>query len=181
MAVTYQEGMTLEAIEREVILHVFKINRGNKTRTAAVLGIAIRTLDSKLEQYQKDADHAKKNPPKQLYRGMPIQPGFEPPTVRSHEAKCELELQQRREKQRLENARVAASGISSTEERIRPSGFPGHRQQDFTLLSPEPAAEVSAQLSLPVQIGQEVQEVPHADNHPKSHAGNGQKSKHKSR
>ena len=44
-------GMTLADVERVVILKAFRFFQGNKTRTAAALDIAIRTLDSKLEQY----------------------------------------------------------------------------------------------------------------------------------
>lgn len=38
-------------MEKEVILHAFRFYRQNQTHTADGLGIAIRTLDSKLERY----------------------------------------------------------------------------------------------------------------------------------
>lgn len=50
----WQVGMTLENLEREVILRCYRYFRGNKTTCAASLGIAIRTLDNKLEKYGAD-------------------------------------------------------------------------------------------------------------------------------
>ena len=47
----WQPGMSLEDIEKIAILKAFDFFRGNKTQTANSLGIAIRTLDSKLEKY----------------------------------------------------------------------------------------------------------------------------------
>lgn len=52
-------GVSLESVEKQVILAAFRFYRGNKTTTAASLGIAIRTLDNKLEQYQMDAKSEK--------------------------------------------------------------------------------------------------------------------------
>lgn len=56
----WQPGMTLESIEKEAILQAFRFYRGNKTATSNALGIAIRTLDNKLESYQAD-DKAKED------------------------------------------------------------------------------------------------------------------------
>lgn len=47
-------GTTLEMIEKRVILDAFKFYQGVKTVTAQSLGIAIRTLDAKLEKYKLD-------------------------------------------------------------------------------------------------------------------------------
>jgi len=44
----------LEAVEREHILHVLKKSGYNKSRTAKILGIARRTLDRKIEEYDLD-------------------------------------------------------------------------------------------------------------------------------
>lgn len=52
--ICWSPGVTLEAIEKEVILKAFRFYRGNKTATSSALGIAIRTLENKLEKYQKD-------------------------------------------------------------------------------------------------------------------------------
>ncbi len=47
----WQPGNTLAEIEKQVILQAFRYCGQNKTRTAQMLDIAIRTLDNKLEQY----------------------------------------------------------------------------------------------------------------------------------
>jgi len=47
-------GVTLEDLERTVILKAYSFYHKNKTATAQALGIAIRTLDSKLEKYEDD-------------------------------------------------------------------------------------------------------------------------------
>lgn len=51
---SWQPGQTLEIIEKEAIQKAYKFYNGNKTQTAASLGIAIRTLDSKLEKYEAE-------------------------------------------------------------------------------------------------------------------------------
>lgn len=50
----WSPGVTLENIERQVIEKAFTFYKGNKTATASALGIAIRTLDNKLEKYELD-------------------------------------------------------------------------------------------------------------------------------
>lgn len=49
---TWQMGQTLADIEKETILQAFKFFQNNKTHTARSLGISIRTLDHKLDQYK---------------------------------------------------------------------------------------------------------------------------------
>lgn len=46
-------GMTLNDMERLVIQKAYQMFQHNKTRTAQALGIAINTLNSKLEQYEQ--------------------------------------------------------------------------------------------------------------------------------
>ena len=53
-AINWSPGVTLENVEKQVILAAFRHFRGNKTVTANALGIAIRTLDNKLEKYEAD-------------------------------------------------------------------------------------------------------------------------------
>ena len=48
-----REGVTLHELEREHILAALDRNNGNRTVTAAELGISRRTLYYKLEEYQK--------------------------------------------------------------------------------------------------------------------------------
>lgn len=52
--IVWTPGVTLEQIEKDVILKAFRFFRGNKTTTANALGIAIRTLDHKLEKYEAE-------------------------------------------------------------------------------------------------------------------------------
>jgi hypothetical protein len=47
--------MSLDAMEKLIILEAYKFFRFNKTATSQSLGIAIRTLDNKIEQYNKQA------------------------------------------------------------------------------------------------------------------------------
>lgn len=56
--VNWVPGITLEEMEKQCILAAFRFYRGNKTQTAQVLGIAIRTLDNKLEKYEDDKKRA---------------------------------------------------------------------------------------------------------------------------
>ena len=50
----YNTTMTLEQVEKNHILEVLRYNQNNKTRTALSLGIAVNTLNSKLEKYDAD-------------------------------------------------------------------------------------------------------------------------------
>lgn len=52
--IVWSPGVSLEAIERQVIERAWEHYRGNKTATANALGIAIRTLESRLERYEAD-------------------------------------------------------------------------------------------------------------------------------
>lgn len=54
VSVNWVPGMTLEEMEKQCILKAFQWCRNNKTQCAGMLGIAIRTLENKLEKYQKD-------------------------------------------------------------------------------------------------------------------------------
>ena len=52
-AVIFDQGMSLRDIEKSVILETLKSQNFNRTRTAKVLGIGIRTLQRKLKQYRE--------------------------------------------------------------------------------------------------------------------------------
>ena len=45
-------GSSLEAVEREMILRTIEFTRGNKTRAAETLGVSVKTLYNKLDQYR---------------------------------------------------------------------------------------------------------------------------------
>ena len=53
--IAWSPGVTLDNVEKQVIEKAYAHYRGNKTVTAASLGIAIRTLDNKLERYVEEA------------------------------------------------------------------------------------------------------------------------------
>ncbi len=50
----WSPGVTLEDVEKQVILKAHHYYKEVKTTTAAALGISVRTLDAKLEKYQAD-------------------------------------------------------------------------------------------------------------------------------
>lgn len=50
-AIMWQPGVTLDQIERQVIERAFHYYNQNKAKTASALGISIRTLDTRLEDY----------------------------------------------------------------------------------------------------------------------------------
>ena len=50
--VVFRDGMSLAEVERHVILETLRRSAGNKTRTAAVLGISLKTLYNRLNEYR---------------------------------------------------------------------------------------------------------------------------------
>ena len=81
--VNWQIGITLEQLEREVILKALKYFNNNKTHTANALGIAIRTIDNKLEKYSQEdlvlEQRIREREEKayallQAQRGLPVEP-----------------------------------------------------------------------------------------------------------
>lgn len=69
--VYWSPGMSLDVLEQLVIQKAFKHYHGNKTATANSLGIAIRTLDAKLEKFEmdeidKEAQHATRRSDREL-------------------------------------------------------------------------------------------------------------------
>jgi DNA-binding NtrC family response regulator len=49
-----KQQIKLKTLEREAIMLMLKHNGGNRTKTAAALGISIRTLRNKLNRYDQD-------------------------------------------------------------------------------------------------------------------------------
>jgi hypothetical protein len=58
--IPYSPSLTLEAVEKEVILRHYAFYHENKTQTAAALGITARTLYDKLEKYAEDEKEEEK-------------------------------------------------------------------------------------------------------------------------
>ncbi len=52
--ISWVPGIKLEDMEKACILQAIRFYRGNKTQTSIALGIAIRTLDHKLEKYEAE-------------------------------------------------------------------------------------------------------------------------------
>ncbi|RYE08176.1 MAG: hypothetical protein EOP22_14580 [Hyphomicrobiales bacterium] len=50
-------GLTAAQVERELILSTLHLSGGNRTHTAKMLGISIRTLRNKLSQYAREGIH----------------------------------------------------------------------------------------------------------------------------
>ena len=55
--VTWYPGMTLQDIEEAVIKKALVHYGGNRNNTAAALGIAVRTLQYKIDEYKKKEVH----------------------------------------------------------------------------------------------------------------------------
>jgi DNA-binding NtrC family response regulator len=55
-----EEVIPLESLEREYIVHVLRQAKGNRTQTAQMLGISIRTLRNKLNQLKDEAEEENK-------------------------------------------------------------------------------------------------------------------------
>jgi hypothetical protein len=54
--IDWTPGLTLEKVEKLVITKALEFYRGNKKQTAESLGISIRTIDNKMEQYAGEAE-----------------------------------------------------------------------------------------------------------------------------
>jgi len=98
--INWQPQWTLAQVEKMVVLEAYRFFRSNKTKTAQALGIAIRTLDHKLEQYRAEKVEAETHPkePQRFYKGQLVQPGFQMPTLAAHDRKVQEELDKRRKK-----------------------------------------------------------------------------------
>lgn len=52
--IAWSPGVTLDQIEKEVILRAFAHFHKNKSATAKALGITVKTLDNKFERYEEE-------------------------------------------------------------------------------------------------------------------------------
>lgn len=52
--IAWTPGLTLEEVEKQVILKALSFYKGNKTQTAQSLEISVRTLYEKLAKYKED-------------------------------------------------------------------------------------------------------------------------------
>ena len=49
----WQPGVTLDEVERQVIMAALRFYYNNKSQAAASLGISVRTIQNKLQQYEQ--------------------------------------------------------------------------------------------------------------------------------
>jgi hypothetical protein len=97
VSITWQPGITLEQLEKQVILKALQFFGGNKTRTAQSLDIAIRTLDNKLEKYERE-----QNASVQTEGRIHLEPDAETPPQRP------MPMREREEVQEVSPAAIAA-------------------------------------------------------------------------
>lgn len=138
--ILWSPGVTLEQIEKEVILKTFRHYRGNKTASANSLGISVRTLDSKLAQYKVEKekledDKAKLQRKREEFlarsRGSIKNEGFDTSASIAAKAGIRVEsaprlpaqqnmsMSERGEVQELPFAKDAKSGTGSTGKKLR--------------------------------------------------------------
>jgi len=60
--VTFSVGQPLHEIEYEMLVRTLELARGNRTKTAAILGISVRTLYSKILEIEHQRETAAKTP-----------------------------------------------------------------------------------------------------------------------
>lgn len=187
--VIWQPGMSLEALEKKTILFAYKYYRSNKTLTAQSLGIAVRTLDNKLAQYEEQGEKEAYMSPKREeilernQRGLTkTGPGGRSHRVSGDETQYHKsigedgavvhksgpggrlsaeQLAELRERKAAANL-SAASTQGAAQLQTNPEVPKAIEQNDDGAkagLSVEPLAETPAQHALPVQPGPEVQGV----------------------
>lgn len=103
----WQPGQTLDDIEKEAILRAFRFYGGNKTKTAQALGISIRTLEGRLESYERKPNgsgHQEVNSALTAFHAGRI--SVEPTTQTP--AQHALPVSERQEVQSLSPSKVAA-------------------------------------------------------------------------
>ncbi len=111
--INWMPGMTLEGVEKHIILQAIAFYHGNKTTTAKALGCSTRTLYDKLEKYEVDKkvqDERDERAKQDRYdfdrrqRGLPVdtsQRGYTGPVITDH------------------TGRVASAQTGSCDERVQ--------------------------------------------------------------
>jgi hypothetical protein len=92
--IEWTPGLTLADVERLVILKALKYFQGNKTKTAASLKMATRTLDYKLKEYgEKTGTEIEDHNSEATGRGVAVQPNAEVSTEQSLSVRKRLKIQ----------------------------------------------------------------------------------------
>lgn len=161
--VNWQPGMTLESIEKEAILQAFRYYRGNKTATSQALGIAIRTLDNKLESYKVQGEEKEKADAERKQREQDYLRRARGDVAKINHAASGLNAQG------IDSP--APAGASESAGDAKPSATSGSDGDGSeTGVRVEPVAGLTAQHALPMSVGKKVQGVPSqqiANGHPK--------------
>lgn len=191
MCVNWTPGVKLEDVERDTILQAYRFYREDKTTTANALGISVKTLYNKIEQYSEEQKQSEEDQRNILKRDTEIQEklrgrnnpqaakyrtedelreyheknppqielGIHPTARPKNEAKYDFgEHNDEISKYRFKSSSPAVYGksaqkISGAQSNEIKSGFRG-----------ESASEISEKQSLPLPIGQEVQNMLPAEN-----------------
>lgn len=56
MTIAWNPSMSLAAVEKQVIQKCLEYYRGNKSQVARILGVTVKTIDRRIEQYAKEAE-----------------------------------------------------------------------------------------------------------------------------
>lgn len=144
---SWTPGITLDQLERQAIEQAFKFYHANKSQTARSLGIAIRTLETKLEKYAADDErttHAND----------------------AQRAQRDEHLRRARGIHTEQSTLDAANGAASGSGRDVRSGEPYYPEKAKTGgnsaaagVRMEPVANAAEKQSVPVSVGQKVQGV----------------------
>lgn len=146
--VTWSPGTTLETMIEQVIGAAMSFYRGNKTAVANSLGIAVRTLDNKLEKYAKESTERE---------------------VKTSHARSQREEFQRRQRATPAGAQFDTSATPIQFDPAKYRGVPTPEQHDAAGqrngaqaqagVRTEPAEGTPAQQPMPVSEQKEVQGV----------------------
>lgn len=156
----WQPGMSLAQIEKVVILEAFRHYRGNKTQTAQALGIAIRTLDARLDEYKVQGEDQKQKLEKQYDERAEFrrkQMWGQRGTPQGYQANGPYnEDRAEAERRAIESFDGSRQGLAAAEAPRPGEGLPSTRAG----ASVEPLEVASAKSAMPVHERQKVQGLP---------------------
>lgn len=103
--VTWQPGITLEQLEKATIIKALRFFQGNKTLTAQSLGIAVKTLYNKLEQYESEQGTSSRTPPTGEINFVQTESGSRLESLAEVSEEQSLPVQKREEIQEVSSSR----------------------------------------------------------------------------
>ncbi len=120
--VIWSPGVSLETMERNIIVKAYRFYKENKTAAAASLGICVRTLANKLEKYEEEERVVRENAERQKEerkaflarcRGQNSAGVREQPAIEVAE-KLEMPMPEREEVQIMLHEQVTTLGAKKT-------------------------------------------------------------------